>query len=311
MLVSFQNATGNLVTGNQSVQYGSPYILRVDVTNAAGAQCQNAATGVVGFICPTGAVSLLDGGLPLKDFPNAQTMNASNAANLNDRGFIEDQPIQLNVGMHPITATYTANASSSYTSQASSNTLSVTITQATTTTVVTPGAFSVPAGGGPVTLSAKVNTSSNSAQGPTGTVQFFSGGTSLGTATCGPTAADNNASPSVAAFCTASLSATISSLPPGFDVRPGPRNTPFVLLAFLAALLAMLSFVRAMKPAVRSRQYAYAGVVFVLVAAAAIAGCGGGSSGGGGGSPRSLTAKYSGDTNYATSTSAAVTITVQ
>jgi hypothetical protein len=68
---------------------------------------------------------------------------------------------------------------------------------------------------------------------------------------------------------------------------------------------------RAMKPVVRRRQYAYAGVIFVLVTAAAIAGCGGGSSGTGGGSPRSLTAKYSGDTNYAASTSAAVTVNVQ
>jgi hypothetical protein len=89
-----------------------------------------------------------------------------------------------------------------------------------------------------------------------------------------------------------------------------PRNTPFVVLAWLAALLAMLSFVRAMKPAARRRQYAFAGVVFVLFAAAAFAGCGGGSSSSGG-SSRSITAKYSGDSNYAASTSPAVTITVQ
>ena len=310
VLVSFVNAAGNLVTGSQSVQYGSNYILRVDVTNAAGTSCENATTGIVAFICPTGTVSLLDNGAALPDFPNAQTPNATSIANLNDRGFIEDQPIQLNVGVHPITANYTANASSSYTSQANSNTVTVTITQATTTTVLTPSSLSVPAGGGPVTLSAKVNTSSNSAQGPTGTVQFFSGSTSLGAAAnCTPTPADNVDTPSVSAFCTASFSATISSLPPGFDLRP--RNTPFVILAWAAALLAILSFARAMEPAARRRQYAYAGVIFVLVAAAAIAGCGGGSSGTGGGTPRSLTAKYSGDSNYAASTSAAVTVTVQ
>jgi len=87
-----------------------------------------------------------------------------------------------------------------------------------------------------------------------------------------------------------------------------------VILAWAATLLAILSFIRGVQPAVRRRQYAYAGVIFVLIAAA-IAGCGGGSSGGGGGggggSSRSLTAKYSGDTNYATSTSTAVTVTVQ
>jgi hypothetical protein len=301
-----------LSTSPQPVQYGSAYVLRVDVEKAPGTPCQNATKGVVAFICPTGTVSLLDNTKALNDFPNAQNLNATNVASLNDRGFIEDQPIQLPVGTHVITASYAPAAGSSYNAPNpnTSNTLSVTITLATTTTVVTPNTFSVPAGGGPVTLSAKVNTSSNSALGPTGTVQFFSGSTSLGTAPCTPTAADNVDTPSVAAFCTASLPTTISSLPPGFDFRPGPRNTPYIVLAWLAVMLAMLSFVRSLKAAARKRQYAYAGVVFVLVAAAAIAGCGGGSSSGGG-SSRSITAKYSGDTNYATSTSVAATITVQ
>jgi len=50
----------------------------------------------------------------------------------------------------------------------------------------------------------------------------------------------------------------------------------------------------------------------MLIAAAAIAGCSGSSGGGGGGgSTRSLTAHYSGDTNYAASTSPARVITVQ
>ena len=305
VLVSFVNAAGSFVTSPQTVAYGSSYMLRVDVENAAGTPCQNAGTGAVAFICPTGTVSLLDGVNALNDFPNA-----TNVANLNDRGFVEDQPIQLNVGAHTITATYSPAAGSSYTANPS-NTLSITITQATTTTVLTPSGLTV-ASGGTLTLSAKVNTTSNSLQGPTGMVQFFSGSTSLGMATCAPTAANNTATPSVAAFCTASLPATISSLPPGFDLRP--RNTPLVILAWAATLLAILSFIRGVQPAVRRRQYAYAGVIFVLIAAA-IAGCGGGSSGGGGGggggSSRSLTAKYSGDTNYATSTSTAVTVTVQ
>jgi subtilase family serine protease len=315
VLASFVTATGSLVTSPQTVAYGSNYFLRVDVENAAtGTPCQNASTGVVSFICPTGTVSLFDGGNALNDFPNAQTANATNMAKLNDRGFIEDQPIQLNVGTHTITASYSPDAGSSYTAPSpnTSNALTVVITQATTTTVLTPSGLTV-ASGGTLTLSAKVNTNSNSAQGPTGMVQFFSGSTSLGSATCTPTPADNVDTPSVAAFCTASFSATISSLPPGFDLRP--RNSPLVILAWAATLLAILSFMRAVQPEVRRRQYTYAGVIFVLIAAAAIAGCGGGSSGGGGGggggSSRSLTAKYSGDTNYATSTSAAVTITVQ
>lgn len=56
-------------------------------------------------------------------------------------------------------------------------------------------------------------------------------------------------------------------------------------------------------------------VVFAIVVSSAIA-CGGGSSsgggggGGGGGGTATITAKYAGDTNYAASTSTAVTITV-
>jgi len=128
--VTFTNAgvVSAISTSAQSVPYGSNYTLRVDVENAAGTPCQNVGTGTVAFICPTGKITLLDNGSALNDFPNAQATNATNVANLNDRGFIEDQPIQLSVGTHPITATYTAAATSSYTSQASSNTLSVTIT---------------------------------------------------------------------------------------------------------------------------------------------------------------------------------------
>jgi hypothetical protein len=311
VLVSFVNAAGNLVTANQSVAYGSNYTLRIDVENASGTPCQNVTTGAVSFICPTGSVNLLDKGSALKDFPNAQTPNASSTSRLNDRGFTEDQPIQLNVGTHAITATYTADTTSSYTSNASSNSLSVTITQATTTTTVSPSASSVASGGG-ITLTAVVSSNSNSAAGPSGTVQFLSGGSNLGAvATCTPAAATSSAG----ASCTATLTTTLSALPPGIiDVRP--PVTPFVILAWLAAMLSALSFVLAMKLAGRRRQYAYAGLVFFLMAAVTLAGCSGGGSsssggGGGGGSARSITAKYSGDTNYATSTSSAITVTIQ
>lgn len=298
-------AISSISTSAQTVQYGSPYILRVDVENAGGTPCQN-GSGAVVFICPTGTVNLLDGTSALNDFPNAQNPNASSTSRLNDRGFTEDQPIQLNVGTHAIKATYTADATSSYNSQTSSNSLSVTITQATTSTAVTPSATSITSGGN-VTLTATVSSNSNSAQGPTGTVQFLNGSSNLGAAaTCTPAGASSNAS----ASCTATLTTTLSSLPPGFiDYRP--RSTPFVLLAWLAAVLAMFSFLMAVELAARRKQYAYAGLSFFLMAAAALAGCSGSSSSSssGGGSSRAISAKYSGDTNYAGSTGS-TTITV-
>jgi Pro-kumamolisin, activation domain len=307
VLVSFVNAAGTLVTGNQTVAYGSDYFLRIDVENASGTPCQN-SSGVSVFVCPSGTITLKDNGSALTDFPNAQNPNASGSAKLNDRGFAEDQPIQLNVGAHAITAAYAADAASSYNSNSSSNTLSVTITQATTSVAVTPSVTSV-ASGGSITLTATVNSQSNSAQGPTGTVQFKNGTTNLGAAaTCAPAGATSSAG----ASCTAQLTTTLSALPPGFFVDPRPRNTPFVVVTLLAAMLTMLSFVLALKLGARRRRFAFAGAVFAVIAVAAQAGCSGspgGGGGGGGGSARTISAEYSGDTNYATS-SGSTTVTV-
>jgi hypothetical protein len=313
VVVSFVNASGNLVTGSQNVAYGSSYILRVDVTKSGGTPCQSLSSSGVGtsnFICPTGQVALFDGGNPLNDFPNAQNPNATNIANLNDRGFVEDQPIQLSVGTHPITATYTAAAGSSYTSQSSSNTVTVTITQATTSTSVNSNTFSVVSGGS-VTLTASVSSQSDSQQGPTGTVQFLNGGSNLGTAAaCTPQAANNNATPPVGASCTAQLTTTLSALPPGFLVDSRPRNAPLAIVTCLATALALATFLLAARMPARRRLYAYAGVAFFVLLAVALAGCSGGSSSGGG-SGRKITASYSGDKNYSGSTSSSITITVQ
>jgi len=308
--VTFTNANppqSILSTSPSPVQYGSPYILRVDVAGTTSGSCTNSSGTVK--VCPKGTISLKNGAAPLNDFPVAQNHNATNVANLNDRGFAEDQPIQLVPGSYSISASYTADSASSYASQAGSNTLSVTINQASTTTTVVPSTTTITAGQS-VTLTANVATQSNSSQGPTGTVQFFNGGVSLGTAAnCAPTGANPNGTGSaVFASCTATLNTSISALPPGF-LDPGPRSTPFIIFAWLAAALAFLSFLLAARLAAGRRRYAYASVAFFVIAAAALAGCGGG--GGGGGSPRSLTATFtSTNTNYTGSTSAAATITV-
>ena len=232
---------------------------------------------------------------------------------MNDRGFAEDQPIQLDVGAHSITASYTAAANSSYNSQSSSNTLSVTITQATTTTTVTPSTLSITSGGS-ITLTAKVTSTSNSAA-----------------RAHGHRAISERLDES---WCCSDLHS--------YAVRSEHRNRRALYghvdhdsVGIAAGLLcstatAELSFAGdsldccaacsdelrlAMIVATRRKQYAYAGLVLMLIAASSIAGCSGGSSnsgggGGGGGSSRSISAKYSGDTNYAASTSAAVTVTV-
>jgi len=307
VIVSFVTATGQITQSAQSVAYGSPYILRIDVANNAGTACENIATGAVSFVCPTGTVTMLDNGVALNDFFNGQNANASNVAHLNDRGFIEDQPIQLNAGAHSITATYTADANSSYQSSTTTNTLSVTITPAVTQVQVAPAPLSIVAGG-TVTLTAIISSGSNSSQGPTGTVQFSSGATMLGAPV---TCTAHGATATAGASCTATLSTTISAFPPvGIDNRW--RWTPLEWFAALMAAMALVLFTLAMRMRGPRRAFAYSAIMLFLIASATLAGCGGGSGGGGGGggSARTISAKYSGDTNYATSTGTG-TVTVQ
>jgi len=230
-------------------------------------------------------------------------------AKLNDRGFAEDQPIQLVPGSYSITATYAPDANSSYNAPASaSNALSVTITQATTTTMVTPSPTSIVSGGS-VTLTATVNTTSNGA-GPTGSVQFKNGSSNVGgTVTCVPTS--GTASTTGNAVCTATLTTSLSEFVPLAKPRTPPQ-VPVLPLGIVSVLLiALLAMQRRMSMGKRLG-YAAAGLVLFACVAAGIAGCSGSGGGGGGGSRTdSITAVYSGDANYAGSTSSAATVTIQ
>jgi hypothetical protein len=288
------------------VAYGSSYVLRVDVENSIGQRCENLNTGAVSFVCPTGTVTLTSNGSPLNDFPNAQTRNASSVAKLNDRGFAEDQPIQLVPGTYSIVATYSGDSSYNLSTSAAEN---VTITKAATTTAVSSNVASVVSGGS-VTLTAKISTTSNAA-GPTGTVQFKNGSSNLGSAvTCTPTAAAG----SVSALCTATLATALSQFVP--LSRPQPRLHIPAVPMLIVAVLAILIFALAQRLAPLQRNwprlgkrlgYAAAGLLLLACIAAGFAGCSGASRS----HTDSITAVYSGDANYTTSTSAAVTVTVQ
>jgi hypothetical protein len=175
--VSFVTSTGAITTGSQNVQYGSPYILRVDVTNSALTPCSQTVPPTIP--CPSGVVTVKDNGNPLNDFLVPGTTTATNTANLT-LGVVEDQPVQLPGGNHSITASYAGD--NSYSAQPNSNTLSVTITP---TATQVSGLGANPASGvttaTPVALTAAMISGSNSAVGLTGTVTFFSGGVQIGT----------------------------------------------------------------------------------------------------------------------------------
>jgi hypothetical protein len=290
-----------------SVPYGSPYILKVGVTNGAGTPCFPANGSVVTtpFPCPTGIVSLTDSGLALNDF-------GSNSANLNNQGILEDQPVQLPAGSHGLVATYAGDSSFH---GSTSPTDTVTITKAGTTMAVTASPTSI-ASGGVVTLTATVTSTQFSGDAPGAPggnflatpVQFLNGTTPISgmvQLTASPGSANG---PQLTATLTTTLSAL--GIPDTTSPwRPRLPPGPIWLLGCCAALYALLLW---NIQQARRRGYAYAGLVVFALAAAGIAGCGGG--GGSSKTPQgktlTITAKFSGDSNY-TASSGTTTVSVQ
>jgi hypothetical protein len=120
-IVTFDR-TGHITSGNAaSFPYGSPYILRADVTNNSGSNCFNSNTQSLAYACPTGSVGLKD---------NGATLGLGTIA-LNSQGYTEYQAIQLTGGSHTLTGAYGGDSSYS----ASAGTDAVTVTPASTTTI--------------------------------------------------------------------------------------------------------------------------------------------------------------------------------
>ncbi len=300
-IVTFDPATNAITSTNATTfAYGSPYILRFDILNSTGSACQavsvaNGGTGTTAGCAfdATGTVTITDNGIPLDagTFP------------VNSGGSGEDQPIQLGAGTHPLTASYTGDISYN---AAGPVTNTLTVTKAVTATGVVPSATSIVSGSG-ISFTANVTTNSNGA-GPTGTVVFMNGSTALSNPqNCVPVAATST----TAASCSATLTTTLSFLAPPSILEGLPR-VPSLPVWIVTGLL-LLAFIFSLRylPAGRRRP-AFACLMLVVLLMAGTAGCGGGSGGGGGGANiRSITAVYSGDANYAGSTSVAVSITIQ
>jgi pro-kumamolisin-like protein/Big-like domain-containing protein len=296
-IVTFDINTGNITNGNATAfAYGSPYILRMDVLNSAGTttNCKPLVTGGITSGCAfdaTGTITLKDNGslLDAGTFP------------VNSEGHAEDQPIQLAVGSHPLTAVYSGDNSYNASVQVADN---LTVTKATTTTGVASLPSSITSGT-MVTLTATISTQS-SGVAPSGTVQFLNGATPItGTVTLTPT--DGIRSSTGFASLKATLTTTISALMPPRPMertRPGPPVWWFVLLA-----TAMAAFVHLLGRFPKQRKYVYASMILFGVILTGVAGCGGG-----GGGPKiktvTIQANYSGDSNY-NSSSGQVIITIQ
>ncbi|MGH9734969.1 MAG: Ig-like domain repeat protein [Candidatus Acidiferrales bacterium] len=162
--ITFDPTTGQITSKNAtSFPYGSPYILRSDVTNVAGTLCFNATGKTPVYPCPTGTVALTDNGTALDagTFP------------LNSEGNTEDLPIQLTGGTHSLVANYSGD--NSYT--ASSTTNAITVTPAPTTTQIT--AIPTQAIIGTSFFIGTLTSSQSSGVAPTGTYKIFDGTTQL------------------------------------------------------------------------------------------------------------------------------------
>ena len=154
-LVTF-DSSGNIIP-NSAIVYGSPYILRMDVTNSSSQSCAPANSGgeqlSISYACPTGAVTVT----PAPTDVNPPPGTVPGHYTLNSQGYAEDQPIQLSPGLYPFVATYAGD--NSY-NPSSSSTLSVTVTQDPTTTSIS-GVPSSGVAGAQITVTATLTTTSN------------------------------------------------------------------------------------------------------------------------------------------------------
>jgi subtilase family serine protease len=164
----FSPTTGLQTSANATTAvFGTPSVLRVNVTSQAGDACPNNASQ--DSACPTGNVVLMDNGNPLGGGTFA----------LNAQGYTEDRSVDLTGGTHNLTATYSGDASFTAATPVAET---VTITAAATTTSIT-AAPSSSTTGAIVSLTATItaqNIFSNFLPG--GTVTFYSGSTPIATA---------------------------------------------------------------------------------------------------------------------------------
>lgn len=159
-LVTF-DGNGNLVNGHTSTaEYGTQYLVRVNIENAAGQVCSPVG-GTNATACPSGTVTLANNGSAI-----------TGTYNLNDYGYVEDNTVQLPGGTDSVTAMYSGDSSF----KASTVTTPITITQAPTQTAVSVSGAVV---GQSVTISAWIVPYTLLGTAPSGTVTFYANGTAL------------------------------------------------------------------------------------------------------------------------------------
>jgi hypothetical protein len=167
---TFDPNTGRELSSTpSSLVYGSPYLVRVDVTNSAGAPTQ-LCTSVTIPVCPTGTVSITDS----LNGAAAAPLDAGSYA-LNGAGYTEDQTVNLVGGAHVLAAQYSGD--NSFT-KGSAAPYTLTVTPAPSRATFDTQAES-PIVGQQFAITAQVDSAVSNGAVPTGTVTFFDGATQL------------------------------------------------------------------------------------------------------------------------------------
>jgi Pro-kumamolisin, activation domain/Bacterial Ig-like domain (group 3) len=164
---TFNPETGQETSASPtSLVYGSPYILRADVTNVSG----SLSTLCKPPSCPSGTVTFADtvGGVS-QGPPNSGTFT------LNSSGFTENLPVQLPGGTNTITATYSGDGSFSASAGPATYTLNVTPAPTQMKTPVPTSAFVSQQIG----IFSYLVTNLTSGATPTGNISFFDGATQI------------------------------------------------------------------------------------------------------------------------------------
>jgi hypothetical protein len=236
-IVSANTATGQLSYGATSVLFGSPYVLRVDVRNAAGAQCapmnssgtQTQPTSG----CPTGTITWTDNGgpppsseYPSSEYPSPPADLTPGSLTLNNQGYAEDQFVQFSAGTHTLVATYSGDNSFS-----ASTSPPVTVTVASFSLSAKPSSFSLTAG-----QQASYTISATGLGGFSGVVQFSCLVIPINALTCSFNPASVTLGPNPV-----STTLNVNSVAPAL-VSP-PNRDPRGLTLFLATIGLGLSLV--------------------------------------------------------------------
>ncbi len=166
-LVTF-DASGNPSYGATTTPYGSPYVLRVDVTNSSPQKCA-ASTGLISYPCPTGTVTVTPP--PPDQAPPPNTIPGSYP--LNSQGSAEDWFVQIPSGQYNLTASYAGD--NSYNPSQSSAAFTITPAPTTVTLSGVPSSYA----GTVIGFKANLNTQS-SGVAPTGTMQALNNGAPVG-----------------------------------------------------------------------------------------------------------------------------------